>query len=51
MNIATLFQELSNYPPNTEIKIIVNDKEEDARCMIHNKEKNILYLADSSYEC
>ena len=51
MNIVTLIQELSNYPPTTEIKIIVNDIEEDARCMIYNKEKGILYLADSSYSC
>ena len=51
MNIITLIQELSNYPPNTEIKIIVNDKEEDVRCLIHNKEKGIIYLADSGYEC
>lgn len=51
MNIATLIQELSNYPPNTEIKIIVNDTEEDVRCMIHDKNKGIIYLADSSYSC
>ena len=51
MNIQTLINCLENYPPNTEIKIVVNDTEEDARCMIYNKEKGILYLADSSYSC
>ena len=51
MNIATLIQELSNYPQNIEIKIVVNDTEEYIRCMIYNKEKGIIYLADSGYEC
>ena len=50
MNIVTLIQQLSTYPPNTEIKIIVDDKEEDIRCMIPNKDKGIISLADSSYE-
>ena len=51
MNIQTLISYLQEYPPNTEIKIIVNDKEENARCMIYNKEKGTIYLADSSYSC
>lgn len=51
MTIQTLISYLESYPPNTEIKIVVNDKEEDARCMIYNKEKNIIYLADGGYEC
>ena len=51
MNIQTLINCLEEYPQNTEIKIVVNDTEEDIRCMIHNKEKGIIYLADSSYSC
>lgn len=51
MNIVTLIQQLSTYPPNTEIKMVVNGIEEDIRCMIHDKEKGIIYLADSSYSC
>jgi hypothetical protein len=51
MNIQSLISYLEHYPPNTEIKIIVNDTEEEARCMIYNKDKGIIYLADSSYEC
>ena len=51
MNIQTLISYLEEYPQDTEIKIIVNDTEEDARCMIYNKEKGIIYLADSSYSC
>ena len=49
MNIVTLIQELSTYPPNTEIKIVVNDIEQDIRCLIHNKDHNTLYLADATY--
>lgn len=51
MNIQSLISYLQEYPKDTEIKIIVDDTEEDVRCMIHNKEKGIIYLADSSYEC
>lgn len=51
MNIQSLISYLQEYPQDTEIKIIVNDTEEDIRCMIYNKEKGIIYLADSSYEC
>ena len=51
MNIRSLLQNLANYPPDTEIKIIVNDKEEDIRCLIFDKDKATLFLADSSYEC
>lgn len=51
MNIKSLISYLEKYPKDTEIKIIVNDKEEDIRCMIHNKDKGIIYLADSSYSC
>ena len=51
MNIQSLISYLEEYPQDTEIKIIVNDTEEDIRCMIHNKEKGIIYLADSSYSC
>lgn len=51
MTLQTLISYLQEYPPNTEIKIVVNDTEEDARCMIYNKEKGILYLADSDYSC
>lgn len=51
MNIKSLISYLENYPKDTEIKIIVDDKEEDIRCMIHNKEKGIMYLADSGYSC
>ena len=51
MNIQTLISYLQEYPQDTEIKIIVDDKEEDIRSMIHNKEKGIIYLADSSYSC
>lgn len=49
MNIVTLIQELSTYSPNTEIKIIVNDTEQDIRCLIHNKDLDTLYLADATY--
>ena len=51
MTIQSLISYLEEHPQDTEIKIIVNDKEEDIRCMIHDKEKGILYLADSSYSC
>ena len=51
MNIKSLISCLEKYPQDTEIKIIVNDKEEDIRCMIYNKEKGIMYLVDSSYSC
>lgn len=51
MTIQSLISYLEQYPQDTEIKIIVNDKEENARCMIYNKEKGIIYLADSGYEC
>ena len=51
MNIKSLISYLEEYPQDTEIKIIVNDTEEDVRCMIHNKDKGIIYLADSSYSC
>lgn len=51
MTIQSLISYLEKYPKDTEIKIIVDDKEEDIRCMIHNKEKGIIYLADSSYSC
>ena len=51
MNIKSLISYLEEYPQDTEIKIIVNDTEEDVRCMIHNKEKGTIYLADSSYSC
>ena len=50
MNITTLIQELSTYPPNTEIKIVVNDIEQDIRCLIYNKDFDTLYLADATYE-
>ena len=50
MTIQSLISYLEKYPQDTEIKIIVNDTEEDIRCMIHDKEKGIIYLADSSYE-
>lgn len=50
MNIQTLIQALSNYSPNTEIKIVVNDIEQDIRCLIYNKDNNTLYLADATYE-
>ena len=49
MVLETLLLNVTDYPPNTEIKIIVNDTEEDIRCLIYNKEKNIIYLADASY--
>ena len=51
MNIQSLISYLEKYPQDTEIKIIVDDKEEDIRCMIYNKEKGTIYLADSSYSC
>ena len=51
MTLQSLISYLEEYPKDTEIKIIVNDKEEDIRCMIYNKEKGIIYLADSSYSC
>ena len=51
MTLQSLISYLEHYPQDTEIKIIVNDTEEDIRCMIHNKEKGIMYLADSSYSC
>ena len=51
MNIQSLISYLEEYPQDTEIKIIVDAKEEDIRCMIHNKEKGVIYLADSSYSC
>ena len=51
MTLQSLISYLEHHPQDTEIKIIVNDKEEDIRCMIHNKEKGIMYLADSSYSC
>ena len=50
MNIRSLLQNLADYPTNTEIKIIVNDKEEDIRCLIFNKDKNTIFLADASYD-
>ena len=50
MNIRSLLQNLANYPPNTEIKIIVNDKEEDIRCLIFDKDKDTIFLADASYD-
>ena len=51
MTFQSLISYLEHYPKDTEIKIIVDDKEEDIRCMIHNKEKGIIYLADNSYSC
>ena len=51
MTLQSLISYLEEYPQDTEIKIIVDDKEEDIRCMIHDKEKGIIYLADSSYSC
>ena len=51
MTLQSLRSYLEEYPQDTEIKIIVDDKEEDIRCMIHDKEKGIIYLADSSYSC
>ena len=49
MNIETLINCLENYPKDMEIKIIVDDKEEEIRCFIHNKDKGVVYLADSTY--
>ena len=51
MTLQSLISYLEEYPQDIEIKIIVNDKEEDIRCMIYNKEKGIIYLADGGYEC
>ena len=51
MNIQSLISYLEQYPQDTEIKMVVNGIEEDIRCMIHDKEKGIIYLADSSYSC
>ena len=51
MTLQSLISYLEEHPQDTEIKIIVDDKEEDIRCMIYNKEKGIIYLADSSYSC
>ena len=51
MTIQSLISYLEEYPQDTEIKIVVNDTEKDIRCMIHDKEKGIIYLADGGYEC
>lgn len=50
MTIKSLIETLSDYDENTEVKIVVDDKDSDIRCLIYNKDFNTLVLADSSYE-
>lgn len=42
---------LYNYSPKAQVKILVDGKEQDIRCLIFDKETNTLILADSCYEC
>ena len=49
MTLQSLLLNTTDYPPNTEIKIVVNDTEQDIRCLIFDKATTTLYLADATY--
>ena len=49
-DLHSLMLNLDGYSHDTKIKIVVDDKEQDIRCIIFDKDKNTIYLADACYD-